>query len=367
MTILLLLLAMNTAGADESELSLKVLNSQLPKSYAITASPAQELWLTHREGTIGQYDAEGNLLHTYQLNLEDLYYAGQGGLLDLAFHPNYDQNKWVYLSYSYGDALLNGLKIVRVSLAGGANKTGTVKVLETIFEQQNLRDTAAHYGARMAFMPDGTLLVTTGDGFNYREKAQLLNSQIGKTLRLTDTGGIPNDNPFFNAESEIQKQVYSLGHRNPQGLIVLPNGKVVGHEHGPAGGDEINFIKSGNNYGWPVVTNGKDYIGGLITPFKEYPGMQTPGYNWTPSIAPAGLIYYKQNKFSQFGNRLLITSLKYRQLHTVLVDGEQLSDEVIYFKSSEYRMRDITQTNDGRVFVLSDSNPGHILEVINSP
>lgn len=361
------LLALNTAGAFESELSLKVLNNQIPKSYAITASPAQELWLTHRTGTLGQYDLDGNLQYTYQLNLNDLYYAGQGGLLDIAFHPNYSQNNWLYLSYSYGDASLNGLKIVRVNLTEGDSKTGTVKALETIFEQQSLRDTAAHYGARMAFLPDDTLLVTTGDGFNYREKAQVLNSQIGKTLRLTDTGGVPNNNPFFNAESEIQKQVYSLGHRNPQGLIVLPNTKVVGHEHGPAGGDEINFIKPGNNYGWPVVTDGKDYIGGLISPFKEYPGMQTPNYNWTPSIAPAGLIFYANGKIAQFQNRLLITSLKYKQLHTVLVNGEQLSDEIIYFANSEYRMRDIAQTNDGRVFVLSDSTPGHILEVINIP
>ena len=367
MAALLCCLTINTAGALETGLSLSLLNDQVPKSYAMTVSPSQELWLTHRTGSVGQYDSAGNLQHTYQLNLSDLYYAGQGGLLDLAFHPNFDQNDWLYLSYSFGDASLNGLKIVRVKLSKGENKTGKSVALETIFEQQSLRDTAAHYGARMAFMPDGSLLVTTGDGFNYREQAQMLNSQIGKTLRLTDTGGIPNDNPFFNAESEIQKQVYSLGHRNPQGLIVLPNGKVVGHEHGPAGGDEINFIKPGNNYGWPVVTDGKDYIGGLISPFKEYPGMQTPNYNWTPSIAPAGLIYYEQSKIAQFQNRLVVTSLKYKQLHSVLVNGEKLSDEKVYFENSKYRMRDIAQTNDGRVFVLSDSDPGHILEIIDRP
>ena len=369
--------AVSEEPATQSKaLSLKIHNQNLPKSYAIAVSPDNEIWVTHREGTLGRYTTNGQLLVHYELDLKDLYYAGQGGLLGITFHPQYTSNKWVYLSYSYGDVNANGLKVIRVKLSENniaddkASETehsnGKVSARETIFEQSSLRTTAAHYGARMVFMPDGSLLVTTGDGFNYREQAQVLSSQMGKTLRLNEDGSTPIDNPFVSEQNKLAQQVYSYGHRNPQGLILMPDGRIIGHEHGPAGGDEVNIITAGNNYGWPVITEGKDYIGGLISPFTTYDGMQQATYNWTPSIAPAGMIYFTKSTIPLLQNRLLITSLKYKQLHTLKIEGQKVSDEIIFFANSEYRMRDITQSEEGRIFILSDSNPAHILEIVDN-
>jgi glucose/arabinose dehydrogenase len=187
---------------------------------------------------------------------------------------------------------------------------------------------------------------------------------MGKILRLTDIGSMPSDNPFANASTFSEKAVYSLGHRNPQGLIVLPNKQIIAHEHGPAGGDEVNIIKAGENYGWPVVTQGKDYIGSLITPFTQYAGMLQPRVNWTPSIAPSGMVFYGAQALPQFTNRLLVTSLKFKQLHGLMLNGDIIEDEIVFFADSQHRMRDITVSSQGRVFILSDGTLATMFEVV---
>jgi glucose/arabinose dehydrogenase len=360
----------------ENALSLKAIVSQLPPSWALKVSPDNFLYTTHRDGSLAKYTLSGDLISKVDLQLEDLFNQGQGGLSAIAFHPDFEDQGWIYLSYSYGKDTANGLKVIRIMVKTVNNSSFEVTQKETIFEQLKLRDTAVHYGARLAFMEDTTLLISTGDGFDYREQAQNKSSDMGKILRLTDTGAIPNDNPFASSKTYTQQAVYSLGHRNPQGLIVIKPNMVLAHEHGPAGGDEINIIKAGANYGWPVITQGKDYIGSLITPFTEYKGMQQPTFNWTPSIAPSGMVYYPPSKdtelvsatavnhIAEFANSLLITSLKFKQLHALSLVGETIKDERIYFANSDYRMRDVTVSSDGRVFILSDGDKGTIFEVV---
>ena len=359
-------------------LGLTPVATDLPSSWAVKASPNNFLYVTHRRGTLAKYTMAGELVALIDLALDDLYYSGQGGLSAIAFHPNFSQTPWIYMSYSYGDDGANGLKVIRVKLsdsnigydeAPANNETGkhssiVVTQQETIFEQVHLRGTAVHYGARLAFLSDNTLLVTTGDGFDYREQAQVASSDMGKIMRVTDVGGIPNNNPFIKSESFTQKATYSLGHRNPQGLIVLADDTIIAHEHGPAGGDEINFIEPGANYGWPVITQGKDYIGSLITPFTEYAGMMQPSKNWTPSIAPSGLAFYGTGAITPFNNRLLVTSLKFKQLHGLTLNGNVIEDEVVFFADSPYRMRDITVSNTGRVFILSDGDTATLFEAV---
>ncbi len=349
----------NTSDND-SVFELNPIVPDLPASWAAAVSPKNNIFVTHRIGEVSKLDINGKLLAKYDLALSDLYYKGQGGLMAVAFHPNYTSNNWVYFSYSFGSDNANGLKVIRANL----QPNGTVENKEVIFTQSSLRDTAVHYGARLAFLPDTTLLITTGDGFDYRESAQVLTSQLGKVLRVTDTGLIPKDNPYANSSNSNQAFVFSCGHRNPQGLIVLKNGQIVGHEHGPDGGDEVNIIERANNYGWPVITKGSDYIGSKISPFTEYEGMEQPKYNWTPSIAPSGMIYYSSNQLPKLTNKLLITSLKYQQLHVLTVNEGTVSKERVYFPNSGFRMRDITSSENGRVFILTDGTLASLLELV---
>ena len=394
--------ASGTLTKIDNSLTLRPFISDLPPSWAINVSPDNFLYVTHRNGILAKYAlahiaensakfTAGKLITSINLQLEDLHNEGQGGLSAIAFHPDYVNTPWIYLSYSYGNDNANGLKVIRVRLSEGADKQSALAItstidtprhskvthLEVVFEQSHLRDTSAHYGARLGFMSDNTLLITTGDGFDYREQAQVVSSDMGKILRLTDVGKIPADNPFANSPSFSQQATYSLGHRNPQGLLVLSNNTIIANEHGPAGGDEINIIKAGANYGWPVITKGKDYIGSLITPFTKYKGMRQPDKNWTPSIAPSSLAFYTSDRLPQLTNRLLISSLKYRQLHTLALNAQsdgietatnnEITDEVIFLPNSLYRMRDVTVTSDGRVFILTDGESASVFEVVMAP
>jgi len=349
-----------------NDLTLNPVISDLPPSWAITISPDNFLYVSHRGGELAKYSLRGEKVASYHPELADLYYEGQGGLSAIAFHPDFVRTPWIYLSYSYGNNNANGLKVIRILLSDNEDPANSILRQETIYEQSDLRDTAVHYGARLAFMADGSLLISTGDGFDYRENAQKMTSDMGKVLRLTDTGRIPKSNPFVSAESPVQKMIYSIGHRNPQALLVLPNNQVIAHEHGPAGGDEINIIKPSTNYGWPVITQGRDYIGSLITPFTEYEGMQQPAFNWTPSIAPSGMVFYNHPNIEPFAYRLLVTSLKFKQLHTLRISNQVIEDEVVYFANSDYRMRDVAVSNNGRVFILSDGAPAIIFEVVTT-
>lgn len=359
---------LNAAPSDvtDGNLVLRPFIPNLPASWAIEVSPDNFIYVSHRHGELGKYSMTGEKVANYDLALADLYHKGQGGLSAIAFHPNFDRVPWIYLSYSFGKDKANGLKVIRVLLDSSIKNSARVLQKETIYEQSDLRNTAVHYGARLAFMADNSLLIATGDGFDYREYAQKMTSDMGKVLRVTDTGEVPKNNPYANAESAVQQYVYSRGHRNPQALIVLANNQIIAHEHGPAGGDEINIIKPGDNYGWPVITQGKDYIGSLITPFTEYEGMEQPDYNWTPSIAPSGMAFYPHSNISPFTDRLLVSSLKFQQLHTLRINNQQIEDEVVYFANSGYRMKDVAVSNEGRVFILSDGGSATIFEVLMS-
>jgi glucose/arabinose dehydrogenase len=368
---IVILIVGNVASANaksdeivDGSIKLSPLIADLPSSWALEVSPDNFLYVSHRHGELAKYSLSGEKVANYDLSLTDLYHKGQGGLSAIAFHPSFDKVPWIYLSYSFGNDNANGLKVIRVLLQSSPEQGAKVLQQETIYEQSDLRDTAVHYGARLAFMADNSLLITTGDGFDYRESAQKLNSDMGKVLRVTDTGEVPDNNPYANAESTVQQYVYSRGHRNPQALIVLANNQIIAHEHGPAGGDEINIIEAGKNYGWPVITNGKDYIGSLITPFTEYEGMEQPDYDWTPSMAPSGVAFYQHSNILPFANKLLVSSLKFQQLHTLSINNQQIENEVVYFANSGYRMKDLAVSNEGRVFILSDGGSATIFEVL---
>lgn len=334
-----------------------VLVAEIPKSWSINLSPDKKVFVVHRAGGFSVYDEQWQVTK-YSFSPEDLYNKGQGGLLDVEFHPEYLANGWIYLSYASGNDDANVLKVVRFKLNAPNNK---VSDIEDVLVLNESRDTPVHYGGRLAFMPDGSLLVSSGDGFDYRERAQILSSHQGKILRVSDKGQALKDNPFYSSKDKPESKVFTLGHRNPQSVIVLADGTLVAHEHGPDGGDEVNLLQAGINYGWPVVTNGMDYIGSTISPFKDYPNMRLPDYDWTPSIAPSGMVYVENNG-SVLSNRLLITSLKYKQVHSLLLkDGRLIDEKLIY--QGEDRLRDIAFDSNGDVLLLTDGANASIIKL----
>jgi len=197
---------------------------------------------------------------------DDIFVSGQGGLLDIVAAPDFSQSNELYMSYAYGNSDANGTALLRAKLTGNTLENSTI-----IFRASPPKAAASHFGGRIVFLPDDTLVLTLGDGFAYREEAQNVNSHLGKIVRLNRDGGTPSDNPKL----EGKPQIYSMGHRNVQGLAYdAQTGQLWEHEHGPRGGDELNLIKPGANYGWPIATTGLDYNGAKISPFKQYEGMR---------------------------------------------------------------------------------------------
>jgi glucose/arabinose dehydrogenase len=293
----------------------------------------------------------------------DIYVEGQGGLLEIVLHPDFSVNRWVYFSYAVGDDDKNALQVVRAKLID--NKLTEKKIVFTVTP---FKSTPVHFAGRMAFLPDNTLLITSGDGFDYREDAQRLNSLLGKTIRINDDGSVPINNPFVTEIPDSPSNyVFSYGHRNHQGILFDPMRNVIfSNEHGPDGGDELNIIQAGVNYGWPVITKGLDYIGSRISPFTEYVNMQQPRLDWTPSIAPSGMAVHQGYLFSKLNGDLLVSVLKFKEVRWLQMDGLEVVSQTSLFKELEQRIRDVRVHPDGSIYILTDSNNGKILRIIPS-
>lgn len=287
---------------------------------------------------------------------EDLFYGGQGGLLDITLHPDFASNGLVYMSYSAGEATANATSVVRGRFNGSA-----LSDVEKIFSASPIKNTAIHFGGRLQFLPDDTFLLTVGDGFVWRERAQRLTDGLGKIVRLNDDGSIPDDNPFVGEEG-AHGEIFTRGHRNLQGLAYdEATGRIFETEHGPWGGDELNVIEAGNNYGWPVITWGTDYNGAQISPFREYPGMEQPKVDWTPVIAASGLAVYHGDLFPDWEGDILAGGLGGFGGPPKVVRVRETSPGV--FEEQERilqtfgRVRDVTVGPDGAIYLLTDASP----------
>ena len=269
-SLLTALIAMGAASclpADDYRTENWIEGLELPWSLAFL--PDGSALVTELGGTLRRIDPAGKASEPLD-NIPAVYFAGQGGLFDVVPHPRFEENRLVYLSYAEGSPDDNGTAVARGRLVGDA-----LQEVEVIFRNFTRKDTAVHYGGRMAFLPDGSLLLTTGDGFDYREASQDVGSGLGKVLRMNDDGSAAPGNPFPGSP-----YVFSYGHRNPQGLAVSEQGVIWLHEHGPRGGDELNRIEPGTNYGWPAITYGLDYSGAVISPYSEREGMAQPAKYW---------------------------------------------------------------------------------------
>ncbi|MEM0911825.1 MAG: PQQ-dependent sugar dehydrogenase [Pseudomonadota bacterium] len=346
-----------------AEMRLDIVLEDIAQPWAVSSISEDKLLISQREGSLLLIDVSSDQAQKTIIEYipDDLLTGGQGGILDVVPHPNYMLNNWIYISYSAGSNKDNYLMIQKITLDILAEQP-SISAREDVFRVADSKETPVHYAGRLAFDNAGNLLVTSGDGFDYREDAQRLHSHLGKVLRMSDAGAALPDNPFYEGAQAPQSYVYSYGHRNAQGLVVLNDETIVVHEHGAAGGDEVNIIKAGVNYGWPVVTNGMDYIGSTISPFKDYPGMELPLVDWTPSIAPSSMIYYEGQKFADLKDKFLITSLKNQRLYVLDSSFNALPD---MFADNGRRLRDIVSTAAGDIFILTDEENAVLYRLVN--
>lgn len=329
----------------------------LDNPWCVAFLPDGALLVTERPGNLRRVSLTG-VIGEPITGVPAVYYAGQGGLFDVLLDPAFPQNQTIYLSYAQGDRRANATRIARARLTAGALEDLTV-----IFTVEPSKSLPQHFGGKMIFLPDGTLMLTTGEGFNYREHAQMTHNLMGKTVRVRPDGSIPDDNPFADGEHG-HPAVWSYGHRNPQGLVLDPeSGKVYLHEHGPRGGDEINLIEPGKNYGWPAITYGMDYSGAYVSPFTEHPGMEQPLKHWVPSIGPSGLAIYHGDQFPEWRGSLLVGALVDREVRRVTLNPDGSTSEEALFSELSERIRDVRVSPDGAVYLVTDGNPGRIIRV----
>lgn len=312
--------------------------------------PKGGILLTERTGRL--LLLEGGKLQPVT-GLPEIRAAGQGGLLDLALHPDYDQNGWLYFSYSAGRGGDLGTRVARARLSGTR-----LTDVQVVYTMKPGSASTLHFGSRLVFAADGTLLVSLGER-NERTRAQDLRDPGGSVLRLADDGSIPADNPFVG-RADARPEIWTWGHRNPQGITVQPGtGLAWEVEHGPQGGDELNLLAPGRNYGWPVITYGREYSGAKVGAGQtEKPGMEQPVAYWVPSISPSGMVFYSGDSFPRWKGNLFIGALSGRQLRRVVLDGTRVVRQEVLLKDSLGRIRDVRQGPDGNIWLLTDEDPG---------
>ncbi len=283
--------------------------------------------------------------------LPEIYLRGQGGLMDLAFHPNFEENNLLYISYASSDNKEEGgnTTIARTKLIDNS-----LQNFEVLYKANPDTKKGQHFGGRMAFDNENYLYFSIGDRGNRNVYPQNINLDGGKIYRIHDDGKIPSDNPFFN-DNDAKKAIYSYGHRNPQGMFKHPeSGKIWTNEHGPRGGDEINIIEKGKNYGWPKITYGINYSGTTITKNKSLPGMEQPLYYWVPSIAPSSFEYISSDIYPDWKGSLLSGALVYKFVERTKLKNNKV---VLRTKIAEKlgRPRDIKQGPDGYIYVAIEN------------
>lgn len=306
-------------------------------------------WLVTERGGQLRVVRDGQLQPKPIAGVPPVYAASQGGLFDVLPAADFAMSRRLYLSFAHGSPSANGTRVVRAELNGGALESVT-----PIFTALPLKNTPVHYGGRLAWHNDGTLILTLGDGFDFREEAQKVDSHLGTIVRLHTDGRVPDDNPLQNKAGALP-EIYTWGHRNVQGIAVdRASDRIFIHEHGPRGGDELNLILPGRNYGWPAITYGVDYSGALVSPYTELPGMEQPLVHWTPSIAPSDMTLYRGTLFPAWRGDLLIASLVERSVRRIDLDdrGRVLAQQIVY--QSDDRIRGVREAPDGSVILLVD-------------
>jgi glucose/arabinose dehydrogenase len=281
----------------------------------------------------------------------------QGGLFDVVLHPRFAENRLVYLTYAKP-----GPRGATTAIARGRFEGSSLSGVQDIFVADAWADTNMHYGGRLAFARDGLMYLTVGER-NQRRRAQTLRDHAGKVLRLRDDGSVPPDNPFAKSAA-ARPEIFSYGHRNMQGLAVHPEtGAVWLTEHGPRGGDELNLVQAGHNYGWPVITYGREYSGEIITNNPVREGMDQPVTYWVPSIATSGLAFYRGDRLRGWNSDAFVGGLTGEQLARVVLEPGAAPRREPLLRELGARIRDVRQGPDGALYVVTDEDPGAVLRL----
>lgn len=341
----------------DKEYSTSVVIDGLSFPKSIEVLPDGSILITQRDGqlvSINQSNEESRV----KVNLPDLYTKGQGGWLDVIPTDDFDTSSMLLLSYSKGTDSQNKLVVV----SGQYSPISGVTNIQPVFEVNTYKDTPVHYGAKLLSLGNAEYLLTSGDGFDYREQAQVLSSHLGKVLGFTIDG-----EPLSNVSFPENPYIFSFGHRNPQGIVITNKGEILLNEHGPDGGDEINRIIRGNNYGWPVATLGVDYSGAKISPFNHYDGMVNPVLDWTPSIAPSSMAVYNHEAFPALKNSAIVTALKTQRVYVVplneLKEGSMVKGAQLLLDTIKTRLRDVAIDTNGDILLLTDGDIGKVIRI----
>lgn len=343
-------------------LSVTVVLTDLQHPWSMAFLPAQQgLLITERPGRLRLMDAQGALSAPLS-GVPQVYARGQGGLLDVALSPDFAQDRWVYLAYA--EAGEDGQAGTAVGRGRLATDNSGLEDFAVIFRQQPKLSSGTHFGARLVFDGDGYLFITLGEN-NQRSTAQDLDKLQGKVVRLHADGRVPADNPFVG-QAGTRGEIWSYGHRNPQGAALNPwTGQLWIHEHGPRGGDEINIPQAGKNYGWPLATHGVNYSLLAIPEAlgKTLAGTEPPHHVWAKSPAISGMAFYDDERFAQWQNSLFIGALADQALLRLELDGDRVVSEERLLQGRNARIRDVRQGPDGYLYVLTDAANGQLLRL----
>lgn len=333
----------------------------LEHPWGLVFLPDGSMLVTERPGRL-RIVAPGGAVSEPLTGVPRVQASGQGGLLDVAIDPSFAANRLIYLSYSEpGNDGTAGTSVARGRLSANAVALEGVSV---IYRQIPKVRGGNHFGSRLVFGRDGTLFITQGDRFGQRDRAQDLSVGIGKVVRINTDGSVPPDNPFVGRADAFQP-VWSYGHRNLQGAALHPvTGQLWTVEHGARGGDELNHPEAGKNYGWPVITYGRDYTGRNIGEGAAKDGMEQPVYYWDPVIAPSGLTFYTGDRYPGWTGNLFVGSLTPGGLVRLELAEGRVTRETRYLGELNERVRNVVQGPDGYLYLLTDSGMGRVLKVV---
>jgi glucose/arabinose dehydrogenase len=340
---------------DLKNYTLETVISDIQIPWGMTWLPDGSMLVTEKSGIL--YHIK-NGAKTEIKNVPKVYTRGQGGLLDITLHPDYAKNGWIYITYAAeeGEGEGGNTKLIRAKLVDGG-----LTQIESLYKATPNTTKGSHFGSRIVFDNEGYLYFSIGERKNDKDNPQDITRDCGKIYRLNDDGSIPKDNPFVG-QAGVKEAIYTYGNRNPQGMAKHPEtGEIWAHEHGPQGGDEINIVKKGANYGWSVVTYGINYDGTTITTETQKPGIENPIYYWLPSIAPSGMAFVTSDKYPDWKGHLLVGSLKFQYLELVKLKGAAVTDRQKIAADSG-RVRNVMQGPDGYIYVAVEGKG--ILKII---
>jgi aldose sugar dehydrogenase len=354
------------APAQRTNVAFDVLTvaSGLEHPWGMDFLPDGRILVTERSGRLRVVSPGGNLSAPLA-GLPAIDVGGQGGLLDVALHPDFANNQLVYWTFSDPQGRNNGTSVARGRFVDGS--APRIEGAEIIFRQAPTLDSSLHFGGRLVWAPDGTLYVTMGDRsiLDGRRQAQRMDSLIGKIARIHDDGRPPADNPYAG-RAGVPQQMFSIGHRNVQAAALHPEtGELWEVEHGTRGGDELNVVRAGRDYGWPTIAYGIEYSGAPIGEgITQRAGMEQPLYYWDPVIAPSGMAFYTGELFPEWRGSLFIGGLATEDLVRLSLDGERVVGEERLLRDVSERIRDVVQGPDGAIYLLTDNPRGRILKIV---